>query len=52
MREAERVRLAEDVHRLLRNEKIAHHMGEVGDADHLIGANVVGLARAAVLQQG
>ncbi len=33
-------------------QDVSHQMGEGGDADHLIGSHVVGLAGAAVLQQG
>ncbi len=33
-------------------QDVAHQVGEGGDADHLIGAHVVGLAGAAKLQQG
>jgi hypothetical protein len=46
------IRLAEDVHRLPWRESITHQMGKIGDADHLIGAHVVGLPRPAPLQQG
>lgn len=46
------IRLPEDVHRLHWIKNIAHQMSEIGDADHLIGAHVVGLAWAAPLQQG
>jgi hypothetical protein len=46
------VRLAENVHRLLWSENIAHQMGKVSDADHFIRAHVVGLSRPAALQQG
>jgi len=40
------------VHGFVGRQDVAHQMGKGGDADHLIGAHVVGLAGAAVLQQG
>ena len=43
--------LALDAHRFVWGQDVAHQMGEGGDADHLIGAHVVGLAGVAVLQQ-
>ena len=46
------VGLAQDVHGFVWRQDVAHEMGEGCDADHLIGAHVVGLAGAAVLQQG
>ena len=44
--------VAQDMHWFIWREDVAHQMGEGGDADHLIGTHVVGLAGAAVLQQG
>jgi hypothetical protein len=46
------VGLAQDVNGFVWRQDVAHQMGEGGDADHLIGAHVVGLAGPAVLQQG
>ena len=46
------VGLAQDVDGFVGRQDVAHQMGEGGDADHLVGAHVVGLAGAAVLQQG
>ena len=43
---------AEDMHWFIWREEVAHQIGEGGDADHLIGTHVVGLAGVAVLQQG
>ena len=43
---------AQDMHGFVWRQDVAHQMGKGGDADHLIGAHVVGLAGAAVLQQG
>ena len=40
------------MHWFIWRQKVAHQVGEGGDADHLIGAHVVGLAGTAVLQQG
>ena len=47
-----RIGLAQYLHGLVWRQDVAHQMGEGGDTDHLIGAHVVGLAWAAVLQQG
>ena len=43
---------AQDMHWFILRQKVAHQVGQGGDADHLIGAHVVGLAGWAVLQQG
>ena len=40
------------MHGFVGRQDVAHQVGQGGDADHLIGAHVVGLAGAAVLQQG
>ena len=41
-----------DVDGFIWRQDVAHQMGEGCDADHFIGAHVVGLAGLAVLQQG
>ena len=45
------LKLAKDSDVFVGRQDVPHQMGEGGDADHLIGAHVVGLAGAAVLQQ-
>ena len=44
--------LAQDMHGFFRRQDAAHQMREGGDANHLIGAHVVGLPGSAVLEQG
>lgn len=46
------VGLAQDVDGFVRRQNVTHQVGKGGDADHLVRAHVVGLAWAAVLQQG
>jgi len=44
--------LAQDVHGVVGRQDVAHQIGMGGDADELIGAQVVCMTGAAVLRQG
>jgi hypothetical protein len=44
--------LVQDVNGIVGRKDVALQIGEGDDADHLIGAHVVGLTSEAVLQQG
>ncbi|MFN9959609.1 MAG: hypothetical protein ACK55I_41515, partial [bacterium] len=44
--------MAQDAHRLVGGQDAAHQVGQIRDADHFIGAHVVSLAGAALIQKG